>query len=311
MCSAVAASCAALAPAEQDPRSVAVTTTTVPPGHPPAPVGDDEVAINEIQLVGTHNSYHIAPSPTVAGFLSGIASTFPAVAAQLGNPAELNYTHPTITQQLERGIRTFEFDIYADPDGGRFSNPVLADLLGYSDPLLPTDLAAPGFKVIHIADIDWRTQCSTLQVCLAEIRAWSDANPDHMPIFVQLEMKSTGLPAEFPSTHVLPFDGPLLDAVDAELDDALGSRLITPDDVRGGASDLRTAITTTGWPSVADSPGPDACVHGQRRPARRIHSGSSITHRPQDVHEFGPGGARRCGCSNSMTPQTARRSPPP
>lgn len=247
------ASCAALAPPEVDPRSAPVTTTTVPAGYPATPVGDDLVALNQIQLVGTHNSYHIAPAPTVGDFLSGLASTFPGIAAELGNPAELNYTHSSITQQLERGIRTFEFDIYADPEGGRFANPAVGNLLGFTDPFLPTDLATPGFKVIHIADIDWRTHCSLLQECLSEIRTWSDSNPGHLPIFIQLEMKGSGLPPGFPSTPILPFDGPLLDEVDLELDAALGSRLITPDDVRGTAVDLNTAITTTGWPSLADT----------------------------------------------------------
>ena len=49
--------------------------------------------------------------------------------------------------------------------------------------------------------------------------------------------------------------GPQFDALDAELRTAVGDRLITPDDVRGTAVDLRTAVTTTGWPTVAASRG--------------------------------------------------------
>jgi hypothetical protein len=251
----IAAACTVFLPPEADPRAVPVTTTTIPPGYPATPVGDDTVGINQLQLVGTHNSYHIAPGTPVQNFMLGIASVFPTIAAGLGNPVELNYTHATIAQQLERGIRTFEFDIYADPTGGRFVTPALATFLGYPDPIFPNNLAAPGFKVIHIADIDWRTQCATLQECLAQIKAWSDANPGHLPIMIQLEMKGDSLPEGLPATQILPFDGPLLDAVDTELDTAVGDRLITPDDVRGAAVDLNTAITTTGWPSVADSRG--------------------------------------------------------
>jgi len=251
----LAAACTVFVPTESDPRAVPVTTTTIPPGYPTTPVGDDMVGINQLQLVGTHNSYHIAPGAPVQNFMTGIASVFPAIAAELGNPAELNYTHATIAQQLERGIRTFEFDIYADPTGGRFILPALATFLNYADPFFPTNLLAPGFKVIHIADLDWRTQCATLQECLGQITTWSDANPGHLPIMIQLEMKGGSLPEGLPATPILPFDGPLLDAVDAELDTAIGDRIITPDDVRDGAVDLNTAITTTGWPSVADSRG--------------------------------------------------------
>ncbi|MCP4436713.1 MAG: hypothetical protein GY812_14610 [Actinomycetia bacterium] len=250
-----AGACAALAPAEADPRDVPVTTTTIPVGWPDTPVGDDLVDLNEIQLVGSHNSYHIAPGAPAASFLAGIASAFPEIAAGLGNPAALNYTHASITQQLERGIRTFEFDIYADPDGGRFTAPALASVIGWSDPFLPDNLSQPGFKVIHIADLDWRTHCATLQECLGEIRAWSDVHPGHTPIMVMLEMKGGSLPEGLPATPILPFDTAMLDAVDAELNGAVGDRLITPDSVRGGAADLNTAITTAGWPSLAESRG--------------------------------------------------------
>jgi hypothetical protein len=249
----VAVGCATASPS--DPRAVPVTTTTVPSGYPTTPVGDDQIRLNQIQLVGTHNSYHIAPSADVLGLLSTAASAFPQVAGGLGDPNSLNYTHAPIPLQLARGIRTFEFDIWADPTGHRFENPLLSSVLGYHDPFAPTDLGQPGFKVFHIVDIDWRTQCSTLQVCLGAIRTWSDANPGHLPIIINIEMKSDMLPSPLVGTQVLPFDGPTLDAVDAEMRAALGDRLITPDDVRGSAVDLHTAITTTGWPTLAASRG--------------------------------------------------------
>ncbi len=48
---------------------------------------------------------------------------------------------------------------------------------------------------------------------------------------------------------------PTLDALDAALRGGVGDRLITPDDVRGSAPDLHTAVTTTGWPTLAQSRG--------------------------------------------------------
>ncbi len=121
--------------------------------------------------------------------------------------------------------------------------------------MVPAGLNEPGFKVLHIADVDWRTRCVALTDCLGEIREWSDAHPGHLPLIINLELKGDGLPEPLVGAPVLPFDGPLLDSVDSVLRDSLGGRLLTPDDVRGGAVDLHTAITTTGWPTLAQSRG--------------------------------------------------------
>jgi len=238
-----------------DPLPGPATTTTLQPGTPTTPLGDDMVRLNQIQLIGSHNSYHVAPPTAILDLLRWAASIAPDVAGHLGNPNSLDYTHATIDQQLLRGLRTFELDIYADPDGGRFSNPILMGLVGGSDPLLPTGLDVPGFKILHIADIDWRSRCSSLDVCLGIMRQWSDAHPGHLPVIINLELKGSGLPAPFTGTPVLPFDAAQLDAVDAALRADLGDKLLTPDDVRGDAPDLRTAVSTTGWPTVRDSRG--------------------------------------------------------
>lgn len=223
-------------------------------GEPTAPVGDDDVALNELQFVGSHNSYHIAPEAPILQWLAWGASVVPEVASALGDPQQLNYTHAPLTTQLARGVRSFELDIFADPTGGRFANPLLPELL-HLDVAKPTGMDEPGMKVVHIQDIDFRSTCPTLVGCLGELRAWSDANPDHLPIVINLELKDDQLPAPFNGTSIVPFDAAQLDAVDAEIAGVLGDRLITPDDVRGDAPDLRTAVSTVGWPSVAESRG--------------------------------------------------------
>lgn len=231
------------------------TTTTLPPGSPTTPVGDDLVHLNQVQFIGSHNSYHVAPPAAILDLLRWAAGIAPQVAGSLGDPGSLDYTHGTIDQQLLRGLRTFEIDIYADPTGGRFANPALLGLVGGSDPLLPAGLDAPGFKVIHIADVDWRSRCVSLDVCLGIMTAWSDAHPGHLPVIINLELKGSGLPAPLTGAPVLPFDSAQLDAVDAALRADLGTKLLTPDDVRGAAPDLHTAITTTGWPTLRDTRG--------------------------------------------------------
>ena len=223
-------------------------------GEATTPAGDDAVALNELQFVGSHNSYHVAPEAPIMQWLAWGASVVPQVASALGDPAQLNYTHAPLTTQLARGVRTFELDIFADPTGGRFANPLLPELL-YLDVARPTGMDQPGMKVVHIQDIDFRSTCPTLVACLGELRAWSDANPDHLPIVINLELKDDRLPAPFDGTPIVEFDAAQLDAVDAEITGVLGDRLITPDDVRGDAPDLRTAVSTVGWPSVAESRG--------------------------------------------------------
>jgi hypothetical protein len=47
-----------------------------------------------------------------------------------------------------------------------------------------TQLRAPGFKVLHVPHIDYRTTCVTLVACLAQIDEWSRVNPRHVPIMV-------------------------------------------------------------------------------------------------------------------------------
>ena len=236
------------------------TPMSAAPTGPPEPTvvsGDDQIRLNQLQLIGSHNSYHTAPEGAVLLPLLLGSAVAPQLAQSLGDPLELNYNHAPLPTQLARGIRSFEIDIYADPAGGRFAHPRLPQLLGLSNPVLPTNMDQPGFKVIHIADVDYLSTCATLQICLGQIRDWSDAHPAHLPIIINIEMKDSGisLPIDLGFARVLPFDGPTLDAVDAELRAALGDRLLTPDDVRGDAPDLRTAIATKGWPTVKASRG--------------------------------------------------------
>ena len=245
----VAAACTTSPPSNSGPDGVGSGE-----GEATTPAGDEDVALNELQFVGSHNSYHVAPEAPILQWLAFGASVVPDVATALGDPQQLNYTHAPLPTQLDRGVRSFELDIFADPTGGRFAAPLLPQLL-YLDVARPTGMDVPGMKVIHIQDIDFRSTCPTLIGCLGELRTWSDANPDHLPVIINLELKEDELPAPFNGTPIVPFDAAQLDAVDAEITSVLGDRLITPDDVRGDAADLRTAITTVGWPSVADSRG--------------------------------------------------------
>jgi hypothetical protein len=152
--------------------------------------------------------------------------------------ASLDYAHRPLAQQFPLGIRQLELDVWSDPHGGKFAHPSLPNTLH----IAPPDQAImnkPGFKVIHEANIDTNSTCLTFVLCLHAVKTWSDANPGHVPIMIDVEMKDTAVtPATF-------------DALDAEIRSVLATDdLITPDLVRGNDASLGHAVSTRGWPTL-------------------------------------------------------------
>ena len=232
------------------------STTTTSTTTTTAPVA--EIAINQVQVLGSHNSYHQKPDQAL----------FDALAALAPELAEsIEYSHRPLTEQLETfGIRQLEIDVHADPEGSMFSTGAADALVGLADSADPT-LSQPGFKVLHTPDVDYATSCLTLISCLEEIDAWSTAHPTHLPLMIMLEIKSESVPdvaadegidltIELPWTEPLEATSELLDALDAEIRSVFeAGRLIEPDDVRGDGVTLEAAVLENGWPSLADSRG--------------------------------------------------------
>ena len=240
----------------------------------------DDVRLNQIQVIGSHNSYHIQPKSPLRGILR-----FAATIADLGeDPADLDYSHsPLPTQFGTEQIRQIELDVFADPAGGLYQRPSVPKFICESPDFLalfslpncvtpkmpgfPTtggpEMALPGFKTLHIQDIDFETTCTTFVACLAQVKAWSDANPSHVPIMILVEAKQGAVidAADIPIAGLTfteaPAIGPAeLDALDAEILSVMGTaKLIRPDDVRGGAATLEEAVVTTGWPTLGESRG--------------------------------------------------------
>jgi hypothetical protein len=209
-----------------------------------------ELHLNHIQVLGTHNSYKLKPHPELVDQLNDHME---------GWSRNIDYEHRPLTEQLEElGIRQFELDIFADTAGGLFSEPVGALLAGDEEFLNADEMAEPGMKVLHGQDLDYRTTCMTLISCISEIRDWSLANPSHLPIFILIEAKDGELddrgPIQF--TQPIAFTRELLHNIDDEIREVFEEdHLITPDDARGDFETLEEAITTNGWPALADSRG--------------------------------------------------------
>lgn len=209
-----------------------------PPGCPSRP-------INRVQIIGSHNSYRVLPPDSVLGALEDMRP---------GLREKIEYEHPPLADQLDLGLRLLELDFYADPEGGLYADPPVLGILAETDPrpFHPGDMMEPGFKVMHIQGYDNYSHCVALRECLVDLKAWSDAHPDHTLITVTLNIKEDRI---FEGTPTPPrFDSARLDELDALLIEVFGqSRLLTPDDVRGRAQTLREAVLSQGWPRLADT----------------------------------------------------------
>ncbi len=209
----------------------------------------DDVRLNHLQIVGTHNSYHVQMPADVLQ----VISTFDPVFAK-----QAEYGHAPLGQQLQAGIRSVELDAYADPAGGRYSGRQYMAAFGKSEVSGLDQLSQPGFKVLHAPEADFLSTCWTLNSCLTTIRDWSDANPDHLPVMVFIQ--PTDAPVPDPLKVNFPQPWPIgraeLDALDQEILAVFSrDRIVTPDDVRGNAATLRDAVTTKGWPTLDASRG--------------------------------------------------------
>jgi calcium-dependent phosphoinositide phospholipase C len=204
--------------------------------------GADCLRVNHLQVIGSHNSYHVQAR----------ASIFEAITALDAEMAKtIEYSHPPLDQQLQGGLRQLELDVFADPAGGLYANRLGPPILGEPAASGVAELDRPGFKVLHIQDIDFESTCWTLASCLATIRGWSEANPRHLPVVVLIEAKQDSVDnLGFDFTDPLPIGGPELDALDAEIRTSLGDRVLTPDFVRGGRATLEEAVRADGWPTV-------------------------------------------------------------
>jgi hypothetical protein len=201
----------------------------------------DALPMNAIQVVGTHNSYKLPIAPKEMETLRK---------ANAKAATELDYSHKPLAEQLDDGARQLELDFVYDPQGGRYATPLFRKLNPDTTPYDLTPLARPGMKVIHVPDIDYRSVCPLFVDCLKEIRAWSKAHPDHVPILIIMNLKQDQLkvPGAVP---LLPFDAKAMDAVDAEIRSVFpDSELITPDRVQGKHRTLREAVLAGAWPKL-------------------------------------------------------------
>ena len=207
-------------------------------------IADRCVALNEVQVLGTHNSYHVQPKPDLFALLVAFSPEFRA----------WEFTHLPLETQLEtQGIRQVEIDVFADPDGGLYARRGGLVPLGQNPVTTIPQLRDPGFKVLHVQDLDFQTRCFRFVDCLRDIRRWSDQNRGHLPLMVLVEAKDEPIPDPFNFGFAIPHEigTAAFDALDAEIRAVFPEdRLITPDDIRRGRATLDEAVRELGWPRL-------------------------------------------------------------
>lgn len=194
----------------------------------------DALRMNQIQVVGTHNSYHVRPSDAALSLYTKI----------VGEAEAWDYSHAPLDVQLDRGVRSFELDLH-NKEGG--------------------------YGVFHAPYVDYGSTCERFVQCLETVKAWSDAHPKHVPISFLLEIKDEGYVLD--PQNIKPPDAAALDRLDAEVRSVFPEdRLVTPDLVRGDVPTLEAAVRERGWPELDAVRGRVMFVLHERGETRRLYT---------------------------------------
>ena len=205
-----------------------------------------DLRLNDIQIVGSHNSYKKAIDPELMEILYREDSNL---------ALSLEYEHLPIRGQLDLGMRNLEIDIFHDPAGGRYNNPLGLNAIKNASFYDTLKMNQPGMKVFHVQDIDFRSHYYLFSEALSEIQEWSDNHPDHIPVIVTMNLKDEIIDRPGFQTP-LPFNPTALDSVDNEILSVLRwDKLIHPDLVRSSYNSLEEAVTQNGWPLLNDVKG--------------------------------------------------------
>lgn len=176
-----------------------------------------DMPINEVQFLGTHNSYK-----NRASFVSGIVNWVTATLIDRADGDIYDYVFEPLSAQLDQGVRSFELDLLAKKEDQ--------------------------FLCSHHALFDPSSNCLNFRMALQELKLWSDANPDHMPVTVLIELKDWLLP--MPGNQ--PFNTETMRALDRLLQEELGDSLYRPSDMMGSHANLQEALDAEGWPTLSD-----------------------------------------------------------
>lgn len=179
-------------------------------------LAENNLRLNEIQLLATHNSYKKLGSP-IAKLLISIGDRAEARA--------LKYENNPLTDQLNHGVRSFELDLRCRKGD---------------------------FEVIHAPLADNSSTVPNFDLALEEVLLWSEHNPGHIPILILLELKGDWM---FLDPALSDFGERELAALDRLIRETLDRKLLTPGDITAPGETLNMAVREKGWPLLSETLG--------------------------------------------------------
>ena len=181
------------------------------------------VKINEIAVIGTHNSYQM--TETSANRMMMKLLNFITFGAVLD---KTDFEMDTFTQQLEHGVRNLELDIETADDKGDIS-----------------------FVVSHHPLLENVSSAYNFEKALEEIALWSDHNPGHLPVYLLIEPKGNVPPVNNLKSYTVEYALEL----DKVIRQSLGDRLLTPKDAMGEFTSLEEMRMNDSWPTLKSAAG--------------------------------------------------------
>ncbi|WP_245813939.1 phosphatidylinositol-specific phospholipase C domain-containing protein [Rhodococcus marinonascens] len=196
-----------------------------------------------------------------------IASLAAMAAILVSLPTTANSAEPPADTELLGYDETTTVGVHNAYEKSTF--PFLADALDSGAALIELDVwtnsAAPGWRVSHANPIGNDNNCvgakseaelrtgsrdQGLDGCLADMRVWHDANPDHPPVIFKMEMKDGFNAGQTVGSSGSAANGRGPSDFDALVSGQLGDALLRPADLVGDAdSTLDEAVRTHGWPT--------------------------------------------------------------
>lgn len=184
----------------------------------------DGVKYNEVSFLGTHNSYQKECVPARQKLFEDASTvTFGLVKSE-----KAKFSADYLTDQLNLGIRSIELDIETVVKDGKVS-----------------------FVCSHAPVLDMPTHCYNFALALKEIKLWSDANPNHLPVTIIIEPKKVFIPEK--NMHY--FTCNYANILGEQAEEIFGDTLITPAEMMGSHSSLKEMRETDDWMTLGETRG--------------------------------------------------------
>ena len=207
----------------------------------------DNLPINQIQLIGSHNSYKIGIDTNLFRYITQ---------KDTHDISSLEYSHIELTQELDLGLRNLELDVYSDTLGGKYAHPLGLKMVKNQPPFDPQNkMAEAGFKVFHMQDVDFRSHYLLFKDNLTALKNWSNSHPTHEPIFITMNAKDdVSRNPDF--TIPEAFTAHTFDLLEDEIKTFMGAdKLITPAQIQGTYPSVEDAVLHFNWPKLKNARG--------------------------------------------------------